>query len=557
VLKTLRISNYAIINEAEIQFSDKLNIITGETGAGKSILLGALSLVLGERADSKVLFNKEKKCVVEGWFDISNYGLGDFFKNEDIDYENETVIRRELSENGKSRAFINDTPVNLNTITALADKLVTIHSQHESLALGNSAFQLMVVDALASNKELLNTFRNQFSNWKASAKHLKQAEEIAAKAITEKDFIEYQFQELEKASLNSINQYELETELSQLNHAEDIKKNLITSAEAIQNGEINVIASLRSSISQLNSVAGYLPVLKDYIERLESATIELKDIANDLEAYAENTIAEPKRAEEIQSIINTLYRLLKKHSLSSVEQLIELRDSYRNKLQQFESSAETIQKLQIENSKQFAELSLTAKRLSERRVKIFSALEKAVKDLLAEVGMKDAKLKVSHEFSVDKFLNEWGADSVQFLFNANKAPAMQDIKKIASGGELSRLMLCIKSLIAKSIALPTLIFDEIDTGVSGETANKVGKILQSLSNMHQVIAISHLPQIAVRGKHHLYVYKQNERNTTQTRIKLLSNEERLQEIAKMLSGEKPSQAAILNAKELLELTLTK
>ncbi len=294
-------------------------------------------------------------------------------------------------------------------------------------------------------------------------------------------------------------------------------------------------------------------MLKDYIERLESATIELKDIANDLEAYAENTIAEPKRAEKIQSIINTLYRLLKKHSLSSVEQLIELRDSYWSQLQQFESSVETIQKLQSENVKQFAQLSLTAKRLSERRVRIFPQLEKAVKDLLAEVDMKDAQLSISHQFDLDKFLNESGGDLVQFLFSANKGAALQDIKKVASGGELSRLMLCIKSLVAKSTALPTLIFDEIDAGVSGETANKVGKILQSLANVHQVIAISHLPQIAARGMHHLYVHKETEKNTTRTRIKLLGNEERLREIAKMLSGEKPSQAAISNAKEMLEL----
>ncbi len=553
MLKTLRIKNYAIINEAEISFSDKLNIITGETGAGKSILLGALSLILGDRADSKVLFNKEKKCVVEGVFDISNYGLETFFEEENIDFENETFIRRELNDNGKSRAFINDTPVNLNVLQQLADKLITIHSQHETLALGDSGFQLIVIDALANNKELLLLYKTQYQNWKLITKKLKETEELSKRALSEKDFILFQFEELDKAELDSIDQPILENELTQLTHSEEIKKKLMLSSGLMDNAENNITINLRLVIAQLNSIVKYSPDIADYIQRLESSYIEIKDISRDLDNKAELTIADPARSEEIQQQLNILFRLQKKHNCSNTEELIQFRNQLAVKLNAFINSEEEIEKLKKEQNKLFVQVSLTAKKLSEKRTNTFNTLERSVGELLTEVGMKDAELKVRHEYDADKYLSDTGADHIQYLFSANKGSALQDIKKVASGGELSRLMLCIKSLLAKSVALPTLIFDEIDTGVSGEIAHKVGNILLKLSSNHQLIAITHLPQIASRGDHHLFVYKETTSKSTNTKLKILSAEERLTEIAKMLSGEKPTKAALDNAMELLSL----
>ncbi|MFI5170836.1 MAG: DNA repair protein RecN [Chitinophagales bacterium] len=552
MLKTLRIKNYAIINEAEISFSDKMNIITGETGAGKSILLGALSLIVGERADARVLFDKEKKCIVEAIFEISNYGLEKFFEEENIDFEKETYIRRELSDNGKSRAFINDTPVNLNVLQKLANNLVTIHSQHETLALGDSGFQLMVIDALANNEELLQSYKTQFRNWTAVSKKLKETEELARRALTEKDFIEFQFEELDKANLDNIDQLALENELTQLTHAEEIKKGLMQSVEQLDGGEENISRNLRAVITQLNTIVKYIPEIEPYIDRLESASVELKDISRDLDDKAELTVADPARSEDIQQQLNILFRLQKKHNLNTTSELINFRNELAAKLEAFINSEEEIEKLNREQNKLFVQVQLSAKKLSEKRTKEFQNLERSVSALLTEVGMKDAELKISHEFDIDKYLSERGADHVQYLFSANKGSALQDIKKVASGGELSRLMLCIKSLLAKTVALPTLIFDEIDTGVSGEIANKVGKILLKLSVNHQLIAITHLPQIASKGDHHMYVYKETNGKATQTKLKILNRDERLIEIAKMLSGEKPTKAAIENATELLE-----
>ncbi len=551
MLKTLRISNYAIINEAEIQFSESMNIITGETGAGKSILLGALSLILGQRADSKVMFSKTKKCVVEAEFEISNYRLEHFFEEENIDFEPVTVIRRELTEAGKSRAFINDTPVTLNVLQSLADKLITIHSQHETMNLGDSAFQLTVIDALAGSKDLLAAYKTQFNNWKQCNKTLQETIELSNRALTEKDFVEFQFEELSKADLDGLNQVELENEFTQLTHAEEIKRNLIQSVNLLENDSANVSDNIRLVVSQLNAIAKFNPALEAYIQRLESAYLELKDIARDLDNMGELTIANPVRSEEINLQLSSIYRLQKKHNRIGVDQLIELRDALGEKLQAFTNSEEEIEKLKKELNKLFAQTTIAAKKLSDKRIAIFGELEKSVANLLAEVGMKDAQLKIEHQFNVDQHLNETGADHIQYLFSANKGSTLQDIKKVASGGELSRLMLCIKSLLAKSVALPTLIFDEIDTGVSGEIAHKVGNILIKLSENHQLIAITHLPQIASKGNHHLFVYKETDAKSTHTKLKILNKKERLDEIAKMLSGEKPTKAAMQNAMELL------
>lgn len=551
MLKSLRIANYAIINEAEIIFADGMNIITGETGAGKSILLGALSLILGERADSKMLFTKDKKCIVEGVFDIKNYGLKAFFESNNIDFEDETIIRRELTDNGKSRAFINDTPVNLNQLQTLAGKLITIHSQHETLDLGNSAFQLTVIDALAGTTELLGEYKKHYHDWNACNKKLNESIGMAERALSEKDFIEFQFTELDKANLDDFDQQQLENELTQLTHAEEIKRNLILSVNQLENDQANVNDLLRAAINQLSSIVNYKPEFEAYISRLESSNIELRDITRDLDDFASGVVADPVRSEVITQQLNIIYRLQKKHNCNSLVELVELRNNLGEKLMSYVNAESAIEALTKERNKLFATLSITAKKLSDKRKQSFAQLESAVHELLAEVGMKDAVLSVHHDFSTDKYLGETGADHIQFLFSANKGSALQDIKKVASGGELSRLMLCIKSLLAKSVALPTLIFDEIDTGVSGEIAHKVGKILLRLAENHQLIAITHLPQIAAKGKHHLFVYKHNNATATTTQIKLLSADDRLQEVAKMLSGETPTKAALTNAKELL------
>lgn len=552
MLKTLRISNYAIINEAEIDFDASMNIITGETGAGKSILLGALSMVLGERADTRVLFNKEKKCIVEAIFNIRNYHLQKYFEEEEIDYEDETIIRRELSDNGKSRAFINDTPVNLNVLQGLADKLITIHSQHETLALGDSRFQLMVIDALAGNEKLLEDYKRSFQHWKLVSKQLTEAETIFAKANAEKDFIEFQLNELNKMDFDDISQDTLENELQQLNHAEEIKRNLIQGADLLENGQQTIVENIRSVIQLIRSIAKYNSEFDAYVERLETASVEIKDIARDLSDRGDKTIADPVRAEEVQNVLSTIYKLQKKHQCNSVEELAELKNKLSAQLAAFESSEAEIEKLTREKNKLHVSLLLAAKKISEKRTSVFQQLENVVKKLLGEVGMQDAVLKVNHTYDPEKHLNDAGADTVQYLFSANKGSALQDISKVASGGELSRLMLCIKSLLAKTVALPTLIFDEIDTGISGETANKVGNILSGLSSNHQLIAITHLPQIAARGNHHLFVYKETDAKTTYTKIRKLKKDERITEIAKMLSGENPTKAALENAKELIK-----
>ena len=552
MLKTLRISNYAIINEAEISFSGSMNIITGETGAGKSILLGALSLVLGDRADSRVLFNREKKCIVEAVFNIRDYHLQSFFEEEEIDYEDETIIRRELSDSGKSRAFINDSPVNLNVLQGLADKLITIHSQHETLALGNSRFQLMVIDALAGNDKSLEDYKKLFQSWKQISKQLTEAENLFAKANTEKDFNECQLNELNKIEFDEIDQEVLENELQQLNHAEEIKRNLIEGADQLENGQQTIIENIRSVIQLIRSIAKYNPEFESYVDRLETASVEIKDIARDLSDRGDRIIADPVRAEEVQNLLSTIYKLQKKHQCNSVEELVALKNKLNTQSAAFESSEEEIEKLNKEKNKLHISLLVAAKKISDKRTAVFPHLESSVKKLLGEVGMKDAALKVHHNYDPEKHLTDSGADTVQYLFSANKGSALQDISKVASGGELSRLMLCIKSLLANTVALPTLIFDEIDTGISGETANKVGNILSGLAEKHQLIAITHLPQIAARGQHHLFVYKETDNKTTYTKIRQLKNDERITEIAKMLSGENPTKAALENAKELIK-----
>lgn len=552
MLNRLVIKNYALIDNLEINFDRDLNVITGETGAGKSIVLGALGLILGQRADSKYFFNQQKKCIVEGFFDIKSYDLKDFFLSHDLDFEQETVLRREIALDGKSRAFINDTPVTLNIIKALGEQLIDIHSQHATLEINNADFQLLVVDVMAQHSDLLSQYRTQFKTFKELTHRLKTKTEEAEKAKTDQDYYQFLFDELEQANLQPNEQNELETELNSLTHAEEIKRNLIAASYLMDLADDSAILKLKEAATQIQSLEKYNPSITSFSERLKSAIIEIKDVSAELENLEQNTTFNQTKADEINERLTLLYTLQKKHRVQSNQELIDLQNSFSEKLNQISSADDEIIKLEKEIIVLKSAILKLAKQLSANRTKVLPTIEQYIVKTLAEVGMPNAQIKIEQHILTDNQLDKTGLDRVQFLFNANKGHQLNELNKVASGGELSRLMLSIKSLIAKKTALPTIIFDEIDTGVSGEVANRVGNIMTELAKDMQVITITHLPQMASKGKAHYFVYKQVKDNFTYTQIRRLSSEERILEIAKMLSGENPKDAAIENAKELLK-----
>ena len=552
MLNRLVIKNYALIDNLEINFDRDLNVITGETGAGKSIVLGALGLILGQRADSKYFFNQQKKCIVEGFFDIKSYDLKDFFLSHDLDFEQETVLRREIALDGKSRAFINDTPVTLNIIKALGEQLIDIHSQHATLEINNADFQLLVVDVMAQHSDLLSQYRTQFKTFKELTHRLKTKTEEAEKAKTDQDYYQFLFDELEQANLQPNEQNELETELNSLTHAEEIKRNLIAASYLMDLADDSAILKLKEAATQIQSLEKYNPSITSFSERLKSAIIEIKDVSAELENLEQNTTFNQTKADEINERLTLLYTLQKKHRVQSNQELIDLQNSFSEKLNQISSADDEIIKLEKEIIVLKSAILKLAKQLSANRTNVLPTIEQYIVKTLAEVGMPNAQIKIEQHILTDNQLDKTGLDRVQFLFNANKGHQLNELNKVASGGELSRLMLSIKSLIAKKTALPTIIFDEIDTGVSGEVANRVGNIMTELAKDMQVITITHLPQMASKGKAHYFVYKQVKDNFTYTQIRRLSSEERILEIAKMLSGENPKDAAIENAKELLK-----
>ncbi len=549
MLQKLSISNYALIDNLEISFDGGLNILTGETGAGKSIILGALSLILGQRAEGRYFFNQQKKCVIEGSFKIGAFHLKQFFEDYDLDYEAETVLRREISADGKSRAFVNDTPVNLPALKALGEKLIDIHSQHATLEINDPEFQLLVVDAVAKHDGLLNDYRAKFRSYKKATTKLQQLIDESDKAKADLDYYQFQFDELEKAALSADEQELLEQELYSLNNAGEIKRNLLGAFYLMEDGETSAIIQLREAGHQLTSLEQFNPLIAELYQRLNSAIIELKDIATEIEIIEQRTHTNEARAEEINTRLSLIYNLQKKHRLNSNAELLQLQDDLSAKIQQAVFGDEAIEKLKLQLNTDRKELETLAGELSANRRKAIPVIEKHVIESLSEMGMGNALLKA--ELITDTELTKNGIDNVRFLFNANKGHALAEMSKVASGGELSRLMLSIKSLIAQNTALPTIIFDEIDTGVSGEVANKVGQIMQRLADNLQVITITHLPQIASKGQSHYFVYKDDEGATTYTRIKQLDKQERILEIAKMLSGDKPGESALQNAKDLL------
>jgi len=550
MLTRLRIQNYALIRELDVDLRPGFSIITGETGAGKSILLGALSLILGQRADSSVLKDKLVKCVVEAVFRVDGLGLEELFLANDLDFDNFAIFRREINPAGKSRAFINDSPVMLKTMQDIGIRLIDIHSQNQNLELNNQAFQLMVVDICAGNQELLVTYKENYKDFRKLISDLAEAESMAEKSKADLDYFQFQFDQLYKAALTENEQELLEKELEILTHAEEIKAGLSNVSELLNGENISALIQVKTSIGLINKLNNFLPDAKGLSQRLESLYVDLKDVADEADSIGEKVEYDPDRIGSINERLDLIYSLQQKHHVKSVNELIVLRNSLEAKILAVSSNEEEIQRLvQLKDLKK-AEVEDLSNRLSVKRQSVVGEIEIRVIRQLLQLGMPNSKFKV--EISSLLSPGSHGMDTVSFLFTANKNGVLCEISKVASGGEMSRVMLAIKALISKSKALPTIIFDEIDAGVSGDIAERMGIILKEISADMQVINITHLPQIAAKGDHHFLVYKQDSESETTTRLKLLTKSERIEELAKMLSGENITAAAILNAEELLK-----
>ena len=551
MLHRLKIKNYAIIEQLEIAFNDRMNIITGETGAGKSILLGALSLILGDRADTKILYDKDEKCIVEADFEIENKDLKGFFEAHELDFETHTIVRREINQSGKSRAFVNDTPVTLTILKELGERLMNLHNQHETLDLIKAGFQIQIIDTLARNKTLLADYRQKFQVYKKGIAKLHELTELAKSSSAEMDYLQFQLKELAEAKLEAGEQDALEKEQAGLANVEEIKKAVQSAAQILSNAEMSVTDQLIEVQSALKPIKNFNKDILGLSSRLQSAYEEIKDIANELESVQDSTSLDPEKLEIINARLTVIYRLQKKHNALNLDELLKIQDDLEGKISSVEVNSNEIEILTTELDRQFKALCEVANQLHAAREKVLRDFQTHVVVLLAKVGMPNAVFKVDIKKLELQQLNDNGLTELRFLFSANKGFAPHEIKDVASGGELSRLMLCIKSLVADADALPTMIFDEIDSGISGEVALKVGEIMKKLSRNHQLICITHLPQIARTGDMHLYIYKEIKDNRTQTRMKELKGEERIIEIAKMLSGNKLSEASLANARELI------
>ncbi len=555
MLKRLQIQNYAIIESLEVEFSDKLNIITGETGAGKSILTGALSLILGERADSSILLDKAKKCVVEASFQANGGKLiRNFMLKHELDGDDEILIRREISAIGKSRAFINDTPVTLSQLKELGSVLVNLHQQFDSLELHDYDFHREVIDALSDNTGRIQEYRHHFHQYINAQKELQELKDQQAESNKELDYIRFLYNELEEAHWKEEELEGLDAELKLLNNAENIKSSLDKIYFGLEGGEQPMVQQLKALIHQMNSLSTYVPAIPVLVQRLQSAQIELLDIAGEIELINDQVNFDPDRIQMLNERLSLGYKLLKKHGVQTTHELLEVQAGLEDKLNKVIHLDERIGKLQEEVDKHILAATEKASILTEFRKQQLQPFEENVNELLTKVGMPNAKIKVDMK---PVALSEYGSDMIEFLFDANKSGRFEALSKVASGGELSRLMLSIKSLVARSIHLPTLIFDEIDTGISGEAARQVGMIMKELGRSHQVISITHQPQIAARADAHYFVYKIEAVGKIRTQIRLLTDGERVEAIAKMLSGERPSEAALQNAREMLKGTSLK
>jgi DNA repair protein RecN (Recombination protein N) len=548
MLTHLTIKNYALIRHLELEPSPHLNVITGETGAGKSIMLGAIGLLMGNRADTKVLWDEQEKCVIEGSFDIRNYKLKTFFKTEDLDYDDTTVIRREISPGGKSRAFINDTPVTLEVLRGMGSLLMDVHSQHETLQLGNQTFQLQLIDAYALNTTIRETYAEAWSSYQKAKKAF---ETLSAEAETlrqESDYIKFQLEELLKAELVENEQESLESELKVMEHAEEIKNRFNAIIESLNRSEYNVQRGLSDARTQLQHIVGYSSAYETLFQRLESVRIELEDIADEIEKEEGNIEFDQERTEVVKERLSNLYRLLKKHRANGVSELLVLQENLQQKAKLTANLDGELARTNAEFVAAEKALNSVAANLSESRKKSFDPLSRQIVKLLKELGIPNADLSVQHESTSP---TSAGADKIEILFSANKGITARPLAQVASGGEFSRLMFAIKYIMAEKKAMPTLILDEIDNGVSGEIAIKLGNMMMAMSRNHQLITISHLPQIAAKGDAHYFVYKDNSNKKTVSNVKKLDDDERVEEIAKMIGGAKPSKIALENAQELL------
>ncbi len=549
MLTKLAISNYALINNLSVEFHNGLNSVTGETGAGKSIILGALGLILGNRADLSVLKNQDVKCIVEGVFEVGNYQLQPFFRENDLDYDNATILRREITPSGKSRAFINDTPVNLKTLRELGLQLIDIHSQHQNLELGNRKFQLELVDLVAGAGKVLQQYQELYFRFVSLGKKLEEKKSRSEKEKADLDYWQFQFNQLDEAGLQEKEQEELEAELEQLNHAEEIKSAFAGVQQLLDDEHFSVIQNLKETQKRLESIQEFVPEVPALVERMQSSLLEIKDILDESERLAAHIEHDPARIELVNDRLNLIYSLQQKHHVTQVQELIDLKNTFQEKINQVTGYDEEIQSLNAELENLRQKLEAKAQELSNLRKKSFRQIEEAVVNDLQQLGMTKSKLRVEHE-SLPEFTPA-GKDAVSFLFSANVDSAPAEISKIASGGEMSRLMLAIKNLLRTSKALPTVIFDEIDSGVSGEIALKMGNILKDFSASAQIINITHLPQVAARGDAHFRVYKYEENGKTFTSVKQLENRERVEELAKMVGGENLTDTTLKTARELL------
>ena len=553
MLKHLYIKNFTLIDQLDIAFHSGFSVITGETGAGKSIILGAIGLLLGNRADSKQIKQGEKKCTIEAHFDLSHYGFESFFEDNDIDFEPEdTIIRRELTANGKSRAFINDTPVSLQMMRILGEQLIDIHSQHQNLLLQKDDFQLNVVDIIAQDSTALSAYHSSYQHYKESLQRLSDLKEQIAKAQENEEFMRFQFNELESAGLVEGRQQEIEQESETLSHSEDIKTAYYEADHLLNDDDNGIIYKLGESLDSLSNIENVYPKAKDVVQRLSSVHIELKDIASEVGSEVENIEFDPSRLDSINQQLDQLNTLEQKYHVSTEKELIEIRDNIAEQLQSIDNSDEELESLTKKVDEELKLCTERAAKLTELRLKAGKIVEKEMSQRLIPLGIPNVRFKVD---ITSKPLSMDGADKVQFLFSANTSTAMEPVAQVASGGEIARVMLSLKAMISGTVKLPTIIFDEIDTGVSGKIAQKMALIMQEMGNNNrQVISITHLPQIAALGSSHYKVEKEETAEGTRSHMRELNQEERVSEIAQMLSGVDISDAALQNARELLNLS---
>ena len=547
----LSIQNYALIESLEMQPHAAMNIITGETGAGKSIMLGAVGLLLGNRADTKVLYNTDRKCIIEGEFNIASYNIEGLFIQYDLDFEASTLIRREITPSGKSRAFVNDTPVTLEILKDLGSHLMDIHSQHQTLQLSTSDFQLNIIDTYASNRELLESYQEKYTSYKKASKKLAELKANAERIAQESDYNTYLLKELVEASLIENEQEGLEEELKVLEHAEEIKANLVNMLALLDRNEPNISSMLQEARNLSSQISGYSENLKSISERLNESFIELTDLLHEIELQDSNLEVDMERTEALRDRISMVYHLQNKHHVDSIKGLLEIQE----RLEQETFLANNLES-EIEQAKSSLEvaetnLKMIADKLSKKRTSTFAELQHEIAELLQQLGMPDGKIVIE---SNPKDYSENGIDDIAILFSANKGVPPSPLGKVASGGEFSRLMFCFKYILADKTALPTMVFDEIDAGISGEIALQMGSMLQTMARKHQIITISHLPQIAARGQAHYFVYKDFRDQRSVSTIKKLSEEEKVQEVAKMIGGDNPAESAIASAQDLISLS---